>query len=80
MTEEQPRLTSGTSERYFEETQLSYDSEDGMTYADLAEETENEHSFVRRFEEAVITGDVDMDKAFTRDEWKQLPTLLKIQI
>ena len=43
MTEEQPRLTSGTSEPYFEETQLSYDSEDGMTYDDLAEETEDEH-------------------------------------
>ena len=70
MTEEQPRLTSGTSERYFEETQLSDDSKDGMTYADLAEETEDEHSFVRRFEEAVIANDVDMDKMFTRDEWK----------
>ena len=42
MTEEQPRLTSGTSERYFEEMQLSYDSEDGTTYADLAEKTEDE--------------------------------------
>ena len=48
MTEEQPRLMSRTSERYFEETWLSFDSEDGMTYADLAEETEDEHSFVRR--------------------------------
>ena len=35
---------------------------------------------MRRFEEALIAGDVDMDKAFTRLEWKQLPTLLKIQI
>ena len=65
MSEEQPRLMSRTSERYLEETQLSYDSEDGMTYDDLAEETEDEHSFVRRFEEAVIANDVDMDKVFT---------------
>ena len=80
MSEEQPRLMSRTSERYLEETQLSHDSEDGMTYDDLAEETEDEHSFVRRFEEAVIANDVDMDKVFTRDEWKELPELLKIQI
>ena len=80
MSEEQPRLTSRTPERYLEETQLSYDSEDGMTYADLAEETEDEHSFVRRFEEAVVACDVDMDKVFTRSEWNQLPALLKIQI
>ena len=45
MTEEQPRLTSRTSDCYLEETQLSYDSEDGMTYDDLAEETEDEHFF-----------------------------------
>jgi hypothetical protein len=69
-----------TPERYLEETQLSFDSEDGMTYADLAEETEDEHSFVRRFEEAVVACDVDMDKVFTRSEWNQLPALLKIQI
>ena len=78
MSEEQPRLTSRTSERYFEETQLSYDSKDGMTYDDLAEETKDEHSFVRRFEEAAIANDVDMDKVFARDEWKELPELLKI--
>ena len=59
MSEEQPRLMSRTSERYFEETQLSHDSEDGMTYDDLADETEDEHSFVRRFEEAVVAVDWD---------------------
>ena len=67
MSEEQPRLMSRTSERYLEETQLSYDSEEGMTYDDLAKETEDEHSFVRRFEEAVVANDVDMDKAFERE-------------
>ena len=67
MSEEQPRLTSGTLERYFEETQFGYDSDDGMTPADQAEETEDEFSFVRRLEEEVVACDLDMDKVFTRE-------------
>jgi len=80
MSEEQPRLTSGTLERYFEETQFGYDSDDGMTPADQAEETEDEFSFVRRLEEEVVACDLDMDKSFTREEWQELSPLLKTQI
>ena len=53
------------SERYFEETQQVYDSEDGITPADQAEETDDEYSFVRRLEEEVVASDLDMDKSFT---------------
>jgi hypothetical protein len=34
------------SKRYYEEAQQGYDSEDGITPADLAEETDDENSFV----------------------------------
>ena len=74
------------SERYYEETQQGYDSEDGMTPADQAEqtedfskETEDEYSSVR-LEEEVVASDLDMDKSFTREEWRQLTPLPKTQI